>query len=126
MAQVLRQRDLRAGQDHAPSDLSSPGGAGDNPTMTKTVVIDLSNVTRQSELHALLAESLSFPPFYGKNWDAFWDSITGLVEMPEVLELRGIEKLHRALPEDAAHLTTLLNDLGEAHPQIRCEVRYVR
>lgn len=94
--------------------------------MANTVVIDLSNVTCKSELHALLAESLSFPSHYGKNWDAFWDSITGLVEMPEVLELRGIEKLQRALPEDAVHLTTLLNELGEEHPLIRCEVRYVR
>lgn len=92
--------------------------------MTKIVRIDISNVTSTSELHARLAESLSFPSFYGKNWDAFWDSITGLVEMPEVLELRGIESLKSTLPRDAAQLMTCLN-LGDHYPEIRCEVRYV-
>lgn len=93
--------------------------------MAKTVTIDVSRVSDKRELHNLLAESLSFPTFYGRNWDAFWDTITGLVEMPTVLELRGIEQLKKSLPKDAVQLITCLKDLGEDYPEIHCDVRYV-
>lgn len=93
--------------------------------MAKTITIDVSQVKSKLELHNLLAESLSFPSFYGKNWDAFWDTITGLVEMPDILELRGIEQLKRTLPKDAVQLITCLNALNEDYPEIRCAVRYI-
>lgn len=93
--------------------------------MPKKVTIDVSRVNTRLELHALLAKSLSFPSFYGNNWDAFWDAITGLVEMPDVLEFRGIEQLKKSLPKDAVQLITCLNDLGKDYPEIRCAVRYV-
>ncbi|MGC3981305.1 MAG: barstar family protein [Steroidobacteraceae bacterium] len=93
--------------------------------MTKKITIDVSQVGDRTELHELLSESLSFPTFYGKNWDAFWDAITGLIEMPDILELRGIEKLKRTLPKDAVKLITCLKDLGKDYPEIHCEVRYI-
>lgn len=93
--------------------------------MAERVTIDLSEVKNKIELHALLAKSLSFPSFYGKNWDAFWDTITGIIDMPAVLELHGVEQLKRALPKDAVQLITCLDDLGKDYPEIHCEVRYL-
>jgi ribonuclease inhibitor len=93
--------------------------------MRKAVTIDVSSVGNKLELHNLLAESLSFPSFYGRNWDAFWDAITGLVEMPAVLEVRGIEHLKRSLPRDAVQLMKCLKNLGEDHPEICCVVLYI-
>ncbi len=92
--------------------------------MIRVVVIDVSKTTSKQGLHELLAEKLSFPSFYGKNWDAFWDIITSAVEMPEVLEIRGLEHLKSTLPKDALHLITCLNDLGKDYPEINCRVRY--
>ncbi|WP_268800413.1 barstar family protein [Pseudomonas huanghezhanensis] len=34
------------------------------------------------ELHCVLRGALGFPGWQGCNWDAFWDAITGLIEMP--------------------------------------------
>nr|WP_257207653.1 barstar family protein [Bacillus cereus] len=31
------------------------------------------------EFYLLFKEKLEFPDFYGENWDAFWDCITGSV-----------------------------------------------
>jgi RNAse (barnase) inhibitor barstar len=93
--------------------------------MRKTITIDVSQVTSKLELHDILAKSLEFPSFYGKNWDAFWDTITGLVEMPGTLRLQGIEELKKALPKDAVQLITCLKVLGEDYPEIKCEVVYV-
>ncbi|MFF3404311.1 barstar family protein [Streptomyces sp. NPDC002659] len=45
------------------------------------VVIDVSAARDGRQLHAALSQALGFPAFCGMNWDAFWDAITGLVEM---------------------------------------------
>lgn len=44
--------------------------------------IDLKNRDSINSFHSLMKEKLKFPEYYGMNWDAFWDSITGLVKMP--------------------------------------------
>lgn len=49
----------------------------------KEVTIDLKKVSTKEELQNLLKQELDFPDYHGGNWDAFWDTITGLVELPE-------------------------------------------
>ncbi|WP_419465912.1 barstar family protein [Bacillus spongiae] len=73
-----------------------------------SVIIDVSNIKTSKELHLTLKESLEFPNFYGENWDAFWDSITGLVELPEKIEFVGWRILEINLPKDVAILKELL------------------
>jgi ribonuclease inhibitor len=63
--------------------------------------IQFVGVTSPEQLHLILKEKLGFPSFYGCNWDASWDSITGLVEMPSVLQLSGWNQLEEALPHEA-------------------------
>ncbi|MFF9839264.1 barstar family protein [Streptomyces sp. NPDC013740] len=49
------------------------------------MVIDVGSVRSERDLHGVLRRELGFPSFYGMNWAAFWDAITGLVEMPSEL-----------------------------------------
>lgn len=49
------------------------------------MTVDLSDVSSSLELQNRLMTSLDFPGWYGRNWDAFWDAITGLVDMPHRL-----------------------------------------
>jgi RNAse (barnase) inhibitor barstar len=69
------------------------------------------------QLHAQLQEKLQFPAFYGKNWDAFWDAITGLVELPERIRLLGWASFEARFPRDASIMQKCLSDyrqnLGE-------------
>lgn len=44
------------------------------------------------------------------NWDAFWDAITGLVEMPNKLVLFGWANIEEQIPSDAKVTTELLQD----------------
>jgi RNAse (barnase) inhibitor barstar len=62
------------------------------------------------ELHRLFKSKLKFPAFYGMNWDAFWDSITGLVLMPDELEIIELELFSKAFPKDAQIFLECLND----------------
>ncbi|WP_017592809.1 barstar family protein [Nocardiopsis potens] len=80
-----------------------------------TVRIDLSGVADADGLHRLLKRELGFPAFYGRNWNAFWDAVTGLVETPGALHFTGWPDFTARLPEDAETLRSLLTDLADFH-----------
>jgi len=62
------------------------------------VVVTAGDVFKTEELHQRLMTALAFPGFYGRNGDAFWDAITGLVEMPHTLRLEGWQALEGTPP----------------------------
>lgn len=88
------------------------------------IEIDLSPIQTTKDLHSLLSKALNFPDFYGCNWDAFWDSITGLVEMPFILRIYGFDLLYTRLPRDAELLRQCLNNMTVEHPDIECKIEY--
>ena len=77
-------------------------------TRKKYVVIDVENIKDPQELHIVLKAELGFPHFYGMSWDAFWDAITGLVQLPEVTIIKGHKLLRENLPQDAEILVNTL------------------
>jgi len=89
------------------------------------VTIDLSGINSARPLHAALAAALGFPSFYGMNWDAFHDAITGLVDMPQQLELRGWPAFTARLPRDAAILQRILARMAQEMPAVAAQVRYM-
>ena len=80
--------------------------------MTRAV-LDLSNCKYALEMHERFKNALEFPEYYGKNWDAFWGSLTcdSSVEYVEIYgessvaeELQPmLEKLHEILEEAKEH-----------------------
>jgi ribonuclease inhibitor len=90
----------------------------------EAIEIDLSAVTSSVELHDLLSRSLDFPDFYGRNWDAFWDAITGLVAMPYHLRIRGWQTLLERLPKDAAKMRSCLDRMVKQYPESASSVEY--
>lgn len=94
------------------------------PSRKALVEIDVSTVRTAEELHLLLMDALDFPGYYGCNWNAFWDAIRGLVEMPIRLRLRGWTRLVERLPEDAQLMQDCLDDLAAQYPEAASEVEY--
>ena len=89
------------------------------------VTIDLSDINSPHQLHAALATALAFPSFYGMNWDAFWDAVTGLVDMPQQIELRGWPAFAARLPHDAAILQRILARMAQEMPDEAAHVHYM-
>jgi RNAse (barnase) inhibitor barstar len=89
------------------------------------VTIDLSDINTARQLHASLAAALAFPSMYGMNWDAFWDAITGLVDMPQQLELRGWPAFAARRPGDAALLQRILARMAQDMPALAAHVHYL-
>jgi RNAse (barnase) inhibitor barstar len=71
-----------------------------------------------------LQEALGFPEWYGCNWDAFWDAITGSVELPQTLKLVGWSSLQKRLPRDAEQLQRALSDMLHEYPKEAPHVLY--
>lgn len=88
------------------------------------IVLDLSSVATPEELQVLLRDSLGFPGWYGRNWNAFWDAITALVEMPEQLQLIGWKGFAELLPEDASIMKQCLDEMSKKYPNLASSVEY--
>ncbi|MDO3695969.1 barstar family protein [Wenyingzhuangia sp. chi5] len=73
-------------------------------------VIDLGEIVNIKHLHETFAERLYFPEFYGNNWDAFWDSISGIVKMPKNLTLINWEKFEKTFKKDSKILKEIIKD----------------
>ncbi|KAA5830581.1 ribonuclease inhibitor [Saccharopolyspora hirsuta] len=74
------------------------------------MIVDLSEVETARQLHLVLKRAFGFPPMYGMNWDAYWDAITGLVELPDEITFTGWARLAEKLPRDAEILRELMDD----------------
>jgi len=94
-------------------------------TRQALVTFDLNAVASVRELHALMAKTLQFPDWYGPNWDAFWDVIIGLVEMPEKLQLIGWASFEERFPRDAWIMKKCLSDLAAEYPRNASSVEYL-
>ncbi|MEU0914537.1 barstar family protein [Streptomyces althioticus] len=57
-----------------------------------------------------LQRDLRFPDFYGRNRDALWDAITGLVDLPDELTFTDCAAFSAALPTEARTLRGLFDD----------------
>ncbi|MEK5500763.1 barstar family protein [Bacillus sp. FSL M8-0168] len=88
------------------------------------ITLDVSTIKDSTELHNMLKEKLEFPDFYGMNWDAFWDAITGLVELPKTIIFEGWDKVEEKLPTDSQTLVNIFKEFNEEYPFLECEVIY--
>lgn len=93
-------------------------------TRPQIITIDLRGVRGKEELHEALAQALHFPHWYGRNWDALWDAITGLVDMPEQLEFLGWSAFVTAMPKESKLLMRLFDEMSEKHPVSASRVSY--
>jgi len=80
-------------------------------------VIDLGEIVNIKHLHDTFAERLYFPEFYGNNWDAFWDSISGIVEMPKNLTLINWEKFEKTFKKDSKILKEIIENYNKQNSE---------
>lgn len=62
------------------------------------------------QFHNILKQDLNFPEFYGANWDAFWDTITGIVELPKTVVFYNYNVFVTNWKDKAKILKELVND----------------
>jgi RNAse (barnase) inhibitor barstar len=87
--------------------------------MTDTVTIDLAGITSKVAIHQAFKQHLGFPDWYGPSWDALWDAIIAVVEMPDEVVLRNWQEFAEACPKDMHILRQIIHDYSEEVPNRR-------
>lgn len=97
-----------------------------NPPATRPALltIDCSNVQTEQEVHEAFAEALSFPGYYGFNWDAFWDILTDHGYFPPAISISGRTHLLAHLPGTVAQLEHCFSELRSKFPDDAVEVTW--
>jgi ribonuclease inhibitor len=80
------------------------------------VTIDLTDIDTQAAFHLKMKRELDFPDWYGANWDAFWDTITALIEMPDRVVLTNWETFAQTCPHDLQILREIMADYHRELP----------
>lgn len=81
-------------------------------------ILDGNKLTNRELLHNTLAESLSFPNWYGRNLDALYDCLTDFHEEAEIRILHEAS-LKENLGNYALLLLKVLQEAARANPRIR-------
>lgn len=77
------------------------------------MTLDLTGINNKPDLHQLFKTELQFPEWYGVSWDAFWDCIIAIAEMPAQLTLTHWEEFARECPRDMQILHQVIKDYNE-------------
>ena len=80
------------------------------------MTIDLTHVDTKAAFHRTMKRELGFPDWCGENWDAFWDAITGLVDMPDCVVLQHWQRFAQACPHDMQLLREVTANYTQALP----------
>ncbi|MFY4257087.1 barstar family protein [Achromobacter xylosoxidans] len=62
------------------------------------LIIDGSRITSEEDLHDVISNGLALPNWYGRNLDALWDVLTGMVERPLKVIWLNSEQSKKTLP----------------------------
>lgn len=79
-------------------------------------VLDLSGCRYPQEMHACFQKALLFPDHYGKNWDAFWDCVTGDTSV-DFIEIHGESAVASELHTMLETLHSILEEVKQAGKQ---------
>ena len=74
----------------------------------KKYTVDFRNVKYYLEMHDVIRESLGFPDYYGRNWDAFYDCITDMIYEPFCVEIIGLDNIERMFGDVAKKMIFIL------------------
>ncbi|UNK63020.1 barstar family protein [Buttiauxella ferragutiae] len=76
------------------------------------VILDGLSIESEDDFHDVIAKELNLPGWYGRNLDALWDVLTGMVERPVNLVWINSE-ISRTRLQRYEKIVELLKDVAE-------------
>lgn len=72
-------------------------------------IIDFTESKSIWYFYESIIEGMEFPDWCGKGMDAIWDLLTGYMEVPATIYIKGMDKLPKDLTEDRDLLLKVLD-----------------
>lgn len=82
-------------------------------------IIDFSKVKVLWDIHEQIQIGLKLPAWYGKNLDAFWDSITGIIDIPCTITVLGKNDVPMTYKKEIEEIMALLYEAQSDYYDIR-------
>ena len=82
----------------------------------KKSILDLTGCKYPQEMHARFQKALLFPDHYGRNWDAFRDSIMNDTEV-DFIEIHGESRVAAELHDMLEKLHSILDEVKQVSSQ---------
>lgn len=76
----------------------------------RKVTIDVEDCRSAHDLHVAFQNALELPQFYGKNLDALSDCLSGFVDTPITIELRGFHAARKYIGDYADRVLDVLRN----------------
>ena len=84
--------------------------------------LDFGKCKRAQELHEELKQKLELPDFYGRNLDALWDSITGIMYTPACVTIHGVDKAPQDLRSTVDKMIEIFRRAEAMYGDVRVQV----
>lgn len=86
-------------------------------------ILDFTGCKYLLEMHERIKTALQFPSYYGRNWDAFWDSLT--YESPvDYVEILGEHTMPKDLHPSLEKMHRILQAVKEKRKELGLEFDY--
>ena len=73
--------------------------------------IDFAGVECYLQFHDVIRDSLGFPAYYGRNWDALWDCLYEIAGEPIHIQIKNLETLQeRGFLEEVQMFVDILKE----------------
>ncbi|MBK1884232.1 barstar family protein [Luteolibacter pohnpeiensis] len=86
----------------------------------RRIVVDLTSVSSEKDIHQAFASTLHFQDFSGANWDALWVVLSGF--NPRRITIVGIDHLKSRFPDALSKtecfFSNCTKELGETAPNL--------
>ncbi|MGV3654108.1 MAG: barstar family protein [Noviherbaspirillum sp.] len=82
------------------------------------LIIDGSKIVSEEDFHKIVAKGFDLPSWYGKNLDALWDALTGMVGRPLKITWIHAEQSKERLPR-YEKIISLLRDVEARDKQFK-------
>lgn len=90
------------------------------PIAENSIVLDLTECRYLGEVHRLLKEAFGLPEYYGENWAALWDCLSGLFDGrgEYVVYIRGLSALPVSLRVELEPMLAIFEEVHGETPNV--------